>query len=152
MATIRKPKQRTSQREKQPQVATSAKCYIPLPEEFLGIDGEPWTWASPTEVKEMGFLEVLIHTCRFMRLARDNPPQGDVERLRDLVYDFQYAMELEHAEVLEMRQSDFDWLVSQFKDHGKNAWNPVDMAHLYGWLEKHVQKDPLDDDEAAESI
>lgn len=144
--TSRKAKTRTTR--KQPQVATSAKCYIPLPEEFLGIDGEPWQWSTAGEVKEMDFLEVLVHTCRFMRPSRDNPSPGDIERLRDLVYDFQNAMEMDQAEVLEMRQSDFDWMVSQFKEHGKNAWNPVDIAHLYGWLEKNVQKASAD--EAAE--
>ena len=149
MAATRKAKKENTRKKRQPQVATSVKCYLPLPEEFLGIDGETWTWVTPTEVKEMDFLEVLIHTCRFMRPARDNPAQGDVERLRDLVYDFQDAMELEDAEVLEMRRSDFDWMVSQFKEHGKNAWNPVDMAHLYGWLEKNVQDNLSDDKEAA---
>ena len=109
--------------------------YLPIPEEFLNVMDEIWTVTLQDGPEEANFLEVLIYTVRRLPVK----DAGEAERALELLQVLKAANEQEAAEYVELRQSDFDWMTRQFKEHAHKLWAAPDSALLRKWLDDNVR-------------
>jgi len=111
---------------------TAAKVWIEIPEEFLDVVDEPWQFNNRGTVEELDFVEVLQHTIRFTPVKNG----GDAERTLDILT----TLREDHNGHIEMRQSDYDWMLAHFKELAFNLWKAPDSAYLVRYLEAVTRK------------
>lgn len=109
--------------------------YLPVPDEFLNCLDEPWMVTLADGPQEANCLEVLIYTVRRLPVK----DAGEAERALELLQIFKAANEQETVEYVELRQSDFDWMKIQFKEHAHKLWAAPDSAYLRKWLDDNIQ-------------
>jgi hypothetical protein len=110
------------------------KVYLPVPEEFLDIMGEPWSSMRAGVITDMDLPEVLMFTVRHAPVKNG----GDALRTLDCFLSIKEAPD----GVIEMVRDDWDWMLSHFKEMAHNVWKAPDAAYLVRWLENNVQQTP----------
>ena len=116
---------------------SKSAIYIPLPDEFLNMLDEPWLMVKQGEKpEELSLLDILITTTRRLPV-KDG---GDAERTLELIQTFKAALK-DEPDYIELRKADYDWMLTQFKDHAHKIWAAPDSAYLRRWLVDHVTED-----------
>ena len=115
-------------------VITTQFVYIPIPDEFLNVMDESWMITLQGGPQEANLLEVLLYTVRRLPVK----DAGDAERALEILQILKSANSQEDIEYVELRQTDFDWMKAQFKDHAHKLWAAPDSAYLRKWLEANV--------------
>mgnify|MGYP001582538894 FL=1 len=110
------------------------KVYLPVPDEFLDIMGEPWSSMRAGVVTDMDLAEVLMFTVRHAPVKT----AGDVPRTLDIFNAINEASD----GTIEMVRDDWDWMLTHFKEMAHNVWKAPDSAYLVRWLEENVTDKP----------
>ncbi|MAH48180.1 hypothetical protein CMI37_20320 [Candidatus Pacearchaeota archaeon] len=112
-----------------------ARVYLPLPEEFLDVDGEDG-WSVLNGEQNMGLDGVLLHTLRRAPVETGE----DAER----VLDIREAIKAtgDDAAYMALDQSDFEWMMKHLKKFAHRVWLAPDAAYLCRYLNKSMLKSP----------
>ena len=104
--------------------------YIPIPEEFLDVMGEPW--ATPTD-PNLGLTRVLTISIR----RSPSKSNEEAERAYDVVKAI-LAAELEDAEYITLLKEDYEWVIAVLKAHAHTIWSGPDAVRLRKYIEEVV--------------
>lgn len=130
----------TTRQQKRSKERSTAKAegaqrvYITIPDELTDCMGEPWTAQAGNELLTLDFMDVLLFT------VRKCPVQNaeDSERALELIHSIK---DTENG-YIELRRSDYDWMISQFKAHAHKIWTAPDAAHLRKLIDTGLSASP----------
>ena len=108
----------------------ASRVYIVTPEEFTDCMGDPWNSQTSEGIVQLDFLDVLLFTVR--RCPVQNAE--DSERALELIQTIRAA----ENGWIELRRSDYDWMMTQFKAHAHKLWTAPDAAHLRKVVEANL--------------
>lgn len=112
-------------RKREEKAKERRRIYIPIPDEFLDVEGDTWKTALPgSGVKELDFVGVLAHTIRRLPVKTGH----DAERNLDILSSIKAVGDNDKYLVLE--EDDYNWMVEQMKEHGHLVWLAPDSAYL----------------------
>ena len=120
MASTRQ--QKRAQERSATKTEDASRVYIVVPEEFTDCMGDSWNSQTSEGIVQLDFLDVLLFTIRRCPV----PNAEDSERSYELIKTIRAA---ENGYV-ELRRSDYDWMITQFKAHAHKLWTAPDAAHL----------------------
>jgi len=115
--------------------ATAPKqlVYLPVPDEFLDIEGEPWSKLSKDRtLQEMDLRGVLQHTMRECPVH----VAGDVHKALDL---FEAIGDESTDGVITLSKDDYDWMMAHFREFIHTVWKAPDAAYLLRYLDNIKQ-------------
>ena len=115
--------------------ASRSKVYLGLPDEFMDINGEPWTTSVNGEVEELDLAEVLQHCLRFTPSKDEQAPFHKLD-----LYN-----EINDAEdtYIEFGKSNWEWMLRYFKESAHRIpFMDPDVAYLIRYIEGAAQKTP----------
>lgn len=115
-----------------------SRAQIPVPDTFVGRYGDPWIFAKDNERQELDFLGVLFTTCFYtpVKTAEESDRQGEV---CDEIFNAQQS----EADVLELREADFDWMMRHFELTAHLLWRGPEAAYLRKYLRDNHKRGNL---------
>ena len=120
--------------------SSRTKVYIPIPDEFLDIDGEPWSLRGVGD--DLDLAEIIAHTVRRCPVKTGE----DAERTLDIFMAIRDREE--DAIYIEMSKSDFEWMISHFKEVAHQFWLAPDTRYLIRYLEDAKMTKPPEESKA----
>ena len=130
----------------QKKASTRSKVFIPIPDEFLDVDGEPWIVRGVDG--DLDLADVIAHTVRRCPVKTGE----DAERTLDI---FMAIRDRDgDTDYIEMDTGDFEWMISHFKEVAHTFWMAPDARYLIRYLEnvKMTKPPQQGEDEGKEAI
>ena len=126
--TTDRKRRRRDERAKR-KAASRTKVYIPIPEEFLDLEEEPWTLRGVEG--ELDLVDVIAHTVRRCPVKTGD----DAEHTLDIFQAIREQEDYDEKGYLEMPKADFEWMIAHFKEVAHGFWLPPDARFLIRYLE-----------------
>ena len=120
----------------QDKIEARPKVYLPVPEEFLDLMGDPWRGVQNSRVIEMDLPAILMYT------LRQAPVKTGGDSIRTLEC-YQILKDTPDG-IISMPKDDWDWMISHFKEMAHQVWKAPDAAYLTRWLEISVRLTPVE--------